>query len=49
MQRAAKKTDIEINSRVEKLLEDIDTGKVKVKTYTFDEHKKYIKKLLKED
>ena len=38
----------ELSRKAEKLLEDIDTGKVKMKKYTFDEHKEFVKKLLKD-
>jgi hypothetical protein len=49
MQRAAKKTDSELSPRVEKLLENIDTGKVKMTTYPADEYMKKVRKLVKED
>jgi hypothetical protein len=50
MQRASKhKSEPELSSRVEKLLEDIDTGKIKMTRYTMDEYKKHVKKLAKED
>lgn len=49
MQRSAKKIDSDLSPRVEKLLEDIDTGKVKMTTYTADEYLKKVKKLIKED
>ena len=48
MQRATKNKP-EISPRVEKLLEDIDTGKIKMTRYTMDEYKKQVKKLAKED
>lgn len=49
MQRIAKKTDNDLSPRVEKLLEDIDNGKVKMTRYTADEYLKKVKKLIKED
>ena len=50
MQRAAKnKPTPELSPRVEKLLEDIDTGKIKMTRYSMDEYKKQVKKLVKED
>lgn len=50
MQRVAKnKPELELSPRVEKLLEDIDTGKVKMTRYTIDEYMKHVKKLLKEE
>jgi hypothetical protein len=50
MQRAAKnKPESELSPRVENLLEDIDTGKVKMTRYTIDEYMKHVKKLLKEE
>ncbi|MGB9003273.1 MAG: hypothetical protein WCC52_05660 [Nitrosotalea sp.] len=49
MQRAAKnKPESDLSPRVEKLLEDIDTGKIKMTRYTMEEHKKQVKKLLKD-
>jgi hypothetical protein len=50
MQRTTKnKPEPELSPRVEKLLEDIDTGKIKMTRYTTDEYKKHVKKLVKED
>lgn len=50
MQRTAKnKTDSELSPRVEKLLEDIDKGKVKMTRYSMDEYVKHVKKLVKEE
>lgn len=50
MQRTDKnKPAPELSPRAEKLLEDIDTGKIKMTRYPMDEYKKQVKKLLKED
>lgn len=50
MQRSVKnKPEPELSSRIEKLLEDIDTGKIKMTRYTMDEYKKQVKKFVKED
>ncbi|MGI0087157.1 MAG: hypothetical protein ACREBI_04245 [Nitrosotalea sp.] len=46
MQRAAKNKP-ELSPRVEKLLEDIDTGKIKMTRYTMDEYKKKVTYLSK--
>ncbi|MDE1863058.1 MAG: hypothetical protein KGI33_09115 [Thaumarchaeota archaeon] len=48
MQRTTKDKP-ELSHKAEKLLEDIDTGKVKMTRYTADEYLKKVKKLIKED
>lgn len=47
MQRSTK-PEPELSPRIERLLEDIDTGKVKTTRYSMDEYKKHVKKLLKD-
>lgn len=53
MQRAVKpkkqKEISDLSPRVEKLLEDIDSGKVKMTRYTIDGYVEHVKKLLKEE
>jgi hypothetical protein len=42
-----KKMD-KLNPRIEKILEDIDSGKIKGKTYTVDEYIKHVNEVLEE-
>ncbi|MGI0101735.1 MAG: hypothetical protein ACREA7_03965 [Nitrosotalea sp.] len=49
MQRTAKnKQEPEISTRVEKILEDIDTGKVKTKRHSVDEFLEFVDKTVSE-
>ena len=47
MQKQSKKSDLspELDETIKRIIE----GKEKLKTYTFDEHKKQVKKILEEE
>jgi hypothetical protein len=49
MQKSRSKDKMDkLNPKIEKILEDIDSGKIKTKKYTVDEYLKHVDKVLSE-